>query len=546
MELNYPIVVAKVRVTGSNAEVLWSQDIPKGLVGGRVLIEYADSCWDGLNKTVVFRGAVTKDVLENGPEVIIPSEVLSRSGINLYVGVYGTNAENKIGIPTFWAKVGVIRDAADPDDDPLADSSLPVWAKLLERRPDWNAPVGNDNHIRNRTHWKELKVGHNIYDGSLDGRICVSIQEGMDYIKISDRVLTEKDLIGSTVVVHAVGDPPSEFTMEITEDLIYDLRVEEGVPVIAAYEAVMCVQSDFTIFGLNVEKGVYFLRGTENGELLGYVKSITALPDDEEVFHKLDNRYLNADWTASRVDGCEIILHEADQEFYSYGDCRQTFPFALETGEEYVVTWDGEKHSCHCTSIMLENFALPCMGNMHFFNEDYPDTGEPFGIVNIAILQYNLGTLVYGAPTNDYTTHTISIERIGNVRNRLPSGYMPSTYTFPSDLYYSGIDRDQLTTAYFHLRNGGAVKAMYQNDLYSVMDIYLDILDGWYDSIVLVGEGCIRIWSGQRGWVHYEPYKFTLCTSDYDENHRQGKKFEITINNEGDLETRLIASYSTE
>ena len=539
------MVIGKITVSGTNATVDWSTEIPKGLVGGKVHIEYTDDIWSELNKTVVFRGAVTRDVLDNGNEVIIPAEVLSRSGTNLFVGVYGTDAENDLGLPTFWAKLGVIRDAADPEGDPASDPSLPVWAKLLERTPDWQAAPGSDNHILNRTHWKEMRVGHNVYDGSLDGRKYITLQDGMDYVKISDTVLTEKELVGSTIFLQLATDPPEQFTMDITEDLIFDLRIEEGVPVIAAHEAVMCVQADFTLFGMNIEKGVYFLRGSENGELVGYVKSISALPENEEVYHKLDSHYLNADWLANRSEGSETILYEAQQEFYSYGDCRQTFPFALEPGENYVVTWDGEKHDCKCISIMLENFAFPCMGTMHFFNEEYPDTGEPFGIVNVAILQYNLGTLIYGRPTSDDTTHTVAITRIGNVRNRIPFVYMPATYTFPSDLHYSGVDNDQLTTAYFHLQNGGQVMAMYQNDLYHVLDIYLDILDGWYDSIVLAGDSSIRIWNRRKGWFHYEPRRFTICTGDYDEQYKYGKKFEITVTPEGVLQTQDITGYTT-
>ena len=58
--------IAKIEVSGTTATVVWSTEIPKGLVGGTVLIDYKDDVWAGLNKTVVFRGSVTKDVLDNG------------------------------------------------------------------------------------------------------------------------------------------------------------------------------------------------------------------------------------------------------------------------------------------------------------------------------------------------------------------------------------------------------------------------------------------------------------------------------------------------
>ena len=541
------MIIGKIKVSGTTATVDWSTEIPKGLVGGKVQIEYTDDIWSGLNKTVVFRSSITRDVLENGSEVIIPADVLERSGVKLYVGVYGTDAENNLGLPTFWANLGVIRDAADPEADPNADSSLPVWARLLEHTPDWLAPPGTDDHILNRTHWKETKVANNTYDGSLEGRKYVTLNEGTDFVKISDVVLSDSDLIGASVTLHSESESEAEedISIEITEDMIYDLRLEMGVPVIAAYEFVMCVLTSFSLYGINVERGVYFLRASEDGKLLGYVKSFSALPDIEDVYHKLDSKYLDAEWVANRSDGSEIVLQEATQEFYSGGDCRQTFPFGLEPGEDYVITWDGEEHTCTCSSIMLENFVLPCMGNMHFFNDEYPDTGEPFGIVNIAILYFNLGTLVFARPTDGGTTHTVAITRTGNIRNRIPLGYMPATYTFPSDLCYNDIDSDQLSTAYLHLQNGGQVKAMYQNDLYNVLAINLDVFDGWYDSIILAGDSAIRIWQRQKGWLHYESHRFTLCTSSYDEIYKYGKKFEITVSEDGVLQTRDITGYTT-
>jgi len=122
---------------------------------------------------------------------------------------------------------------------------------------------------------------------------------------------------------------------------------------------------------------------------------------------------------------------------------------------------------------------------------------------------------------------------------------MPATYTFPSDLCYNDIDSDQLSTAYLHLQNGGQVKAMYQNDLYNVLAINLDVFDGWYDSIILAGDSAIRIWQRQKGWLHYESHRFTLCTSSYDEIYKYGKKFEITVSEDGVLQTRDITGYTT-
>ena len=128
--------IAEVKVSGTTCEVTRLVPISRGLVGATVSIEYTDSAWDGLQKTVVFRSAVTKDVLAAGNEVVVPAEVVSRAGVNLYMGVYGVDAANNVVIPTIWAELGLVNGAAAPSGDSSTDPSLPVWAQI-------QATIGN-------------------------------------------------------------------------------------------------------------------------------------------------------------------------------------------------------------------------------------------------------------------------------------------------------------------------------------------------------------------------------------------------------------------
>ena len=122
--------IAEVKVAKTTCETTRLVPIPKGIVGATVSIEYTDSAWDGLQKTVVFRSAVAKDVLNAGSEVTIPAEVVSRAGVNLYMGVYGVDAANNVVIPTIWAELGLVNGAAAPSGDTSTDPSLPVWAQI--------------------------------------------------------------------------------------------------------------------------------------------------------------------------------------------------------------------------------------------------------------------------------------------------------------------------------------------------------------------------------------------------------------------------------
>lgn len=122
--------IAEVKVGKTTCKVMPLVLIPQGIVGATISIEYTDPAWDGLQKTVVFRSAVTKDVLSSGNEVVIPAEVVSRAGMNLYIGVYGVNTENNVVIPTIWTDLGMIRSAAAPSGDASSDPALPVWAQI--------------------------------------------------------------------------------------------------------------------------------------------------------------------------------------------------------------------------------------------------------------------------------------------------------------------------------------------------------------------------------------------------------------------------------
>lgn len=122
--------IAEVKVAKTTCKTTPLVPIPKGIVGATVSIEYTDPAWDGLQKTVVFRSAVTKDVLAAGNEVVVPAEVVSRAGVNLYMGVYGVDAANNVVIPTIWTELGLVNGAAAPSGDTSSDPSLPVWAQI--------------------------------------------------------------------------------------------------------------------------------------------------------------------------------------------------------------------------------------------------------------------------------------------------------------------------------------------------------------------------------------------------------------------------------
>lgn len=122
------MVIAKICVDGVTAVASGLSKIPKGIIGATIEVTFGSS-WDGLSKTAVIRGAVTKDVLDVGNVFEIPAECVAMTGYNLKVGFYGT-AGDTVAIPTIWADLGMVTDAADPSGDTSTDPALPVWAQI--------------------------------------------------------------------------------------------------------------------------------------------------------------------------------------------------------------------------------------------------------------------------------------------------------------------------------------------------------------------------------------------------------------------------------
>lgn len=124
------MIIAKIRVNGAIAKTVYRKVIPAGIIGAQVELDYDEDIWHGLHKTVVFKGAVTKDVVTDANIVTIPHEVVEKPFFRLSIGVYGVDADGNIAIPTLWEDIGAILDAAAPSGDISTDPSLPVWAQI--------------------------------------------------------------------------------------------------------------------------------------------------------------------------------------------------------------------------------------------------------------------------------------------------------------------------------------------------------------------------------------------------------------------------------
>lgn len=545
------MVIGKVTVTGTSIQTDWCHKIPSGIIGAKVQIEYADDRWNQLNRTVVFRSTVTKDILNVGTEVVIPPEVVTTAGIALFIGIYGTDVDNTIAIPTFWASLGIIQSATDPSGDLSTDPQLPVWAQMEKRfekllhladhpqeeisPPDWNATVSAPGYIQNRTHWVEMSDDEVIFDGNMVGKESVFMEDNTYMVKVSDAILSKEDLLGSTLTVFMPGENPEEMAVEVTDENIYDMA-GEGIPALAINNgAVICLHEDVSVLGISATAGVYFVCVVIDGSPAAYVKHLSCIPGGQEIVHKLDNKFLNLDWFPQYKYGMETVLEEAKQTFEDK-HCKQSFHFPLKPLTHYTVSWDGTTYSCNSNTKSDMWFSIVGIGNMSLYSEEYEDSGEPFCVLSLFILGVLLRTQIMAY--NEANEHTIGISISDRVAERLPVDFLPKEYTIPTDLGYNKVVNEELFNAYAAFQNGSVVYAQYQNSLFRVLSISCDLIDAMFDHLCMTDGNKIMFWHRNQGWTEFSQKGFVLASDNYYESSgyvQEGKKFRFTVDENGSL-----------
>lgn len=543
------MVVAKVVVSGTTLNVAWCHKIPKGIVGAKVEIEYADDSWSELNRTVVFQSTVTKDIINAGTIVTIPPEVVTSTGATLFMGIFGTDADNVVAIPTAWVALGVIQGAADPSGDTSTDPTLPVWAQM-ERRfeklmhladnhqatvsaSDWAASETDPGYIKNRTHWVESSDVIE-FDGDITRKEAFLMDDNTYLVKVSDCILTSNELVGASVTVYTQGEEPEEMTIEITESQVSDMSAN-GIPAITAGNAVFSLLRDYEEDGISAKAGLYFLCVIVNGTPVAYVKQISCLSGINEVIHKLDNKYLDLGWLPKYQHGSEVLLEESTQ-YFNGKFCQQDFYFKLQTGKQYSVTWDDVTYSCYAKAELEGLWGVIYIGNRYLHSSSYEDTGEPFCVISSVVTNILLRTDILAS--GDATEHKCSISITDVIANRIPVEFMPQSFTMPTDLGKNTIVNAELVRAYAAFQNGAPVCIQYNNSLFRVLSISCDLIDAMYDHICMTDGEKIMIWHRNRGWTEYGQKSFVLATMNYYQRGNtpeQGKKYRFTVDESGAL-----------
>lgn len=115
----------------SRASCTLTKQLTSGMIGLPCQFIF-DQAWNGLSKTAVFlAGNEQRNVLLTGDVCTVPWEVLTKPGYKLTVGVYGTNAEGTLVIPTIYANCGDIAIGADPSGNEGTEPTQTIVEQIM-------------------------------------------------------------------------------------------------------------------------------------------------------------------------------------------------------------------------------------------------------------------------------------------------------------------------------------------------------------------------------------------------------------------------------
>ena len=125
--------IAKILIGATSGTARNRLRIPARAAGLTVSVIFTDPVWDHRTNTVVFRGTGNRIADFDGRTAVIPWEVLEEPGTRVYFGIYGTDSANDIALPLIEVDIGVTERSSDPQADPGAEPTLPIWAQLEAR-----------------------------------------------------------------------------------------------------------------------------------------------------------------------------------------------------------------------------------------------------------------------------------------------------------------------------------------------------------------------------------------------------------------------------
>lgn len=372
-----------------------------------------------------------------------------------------------------------------------ADIVLQLLAKMdsveeqIALKSDWNQ---NDetasDYVKNRPFYTEN-----------EGQTTVILEE-TDYGEIDEFVYLEQELeieAGKTYIVTWNG-----------------IEYECEAKVYAMHETAFVGLGNASLLSPEKDTGEPFAIGVITGQPmtmimpLGAVEGSVSVPvavgivRNDEVVHKLPNKYLDLDWKPTKeykltdvfqinnvtFTGKEITLIDS-QVFY------------LHVGEEYTVNWNGTEYVCEAKRIDADPFSVFYIGNTELTTlTNKEDTGEPFIYVYYAT-HANTNAFYAKLIKSNSTAETITCRVKGytDVYNKIPTNFLPDSYVIPTDID-AGLVINELRLADKAFQEGRRVYARKGGVFGQVIYLGFDSVDSIYNQMWFVSDSkMFYIWS---------------------------------------------------
>ena len=120
----------RIYCDAADAVLKETQTLTAGMINyPEVLLTFSDA-WDGYGKAVIVKaGEVEESALIVNNKFVVPSECLAESGVNLIVGVSGSDGVHTI--PTIWCSCGEIMDGTDVNDSTAVGTATPSLVEQM-------------------------------------------------------------------------------------------------------------------------------------------------------------------------------------------------------------------------------------------------------------------------------------------------------------------------------------------------------------------------------------------------------------------------------
>lgn len=376
-----------------------------------------------------------------------------------------------------------------------ADIVLQLLAKMdsveeqIALKPDWNQ---NDetasDYVKNRPFYTEN-----------EGQTTVILEE-TDYGEIDEFVYLEQELeieAGKTYIVTWNG---IEYECEAKGYAMY------GTAFVGLGNASLLSLGKDTgePFAIGVITGQSMTMIMPSGAVEGSVSVSVAvgIVRNDEVVHKLPNKYLDLDWKPTKeykltdvfpinnvtFTGKEITLIDS-QVFY------------IHVGEEYTVNWNGTEYVCEGKVLKDGTINIYYIGNSGLTSlTGKVDTGEPF--IYWYISDVTNSVIAFAKLTKeDTTTETVAISVKGytDVYNKIPTNFLPDSYVIPTDID-AGLVINELGLADKAFQEGRRVYARKGGVFGQVIYLDFDSVDGIFSQMWFVSDSkMFYIWSYEYG-----------------------------------------------